>query len=294
MANSQSYALVANAIRYLDRHVLQQPSLEDVARALNVSALHLQKVFSAWVGLSPKRFLQFLTKEHAKTILLETDSILSASLDLGLSSPSRLHDLMVNCEAMTPAQVKKRGDGIDVVWGRGVTPFGDATLAWTSKGICHLSFDTDHEVVQVDTELTLRQRWPSALLSVDHVQAQQQLHTIFRTLDQAPTPQRPPLHLWLQGTNFQIKVWEALMQVPEGHMISYQQLATQAGSPRAARAVGSAMAANGVAFLIPCHRVIRETGDVGHYRWGRERKQAMLGWEAARRFGGERPKPLDE
>ena len=274
------YETVARAITWLRAHVQEQPSLEQLAEAVRLSPSHLQRVFSRWVGLSPKRFLQFLTHEQAKARLRrpgeETDT-LSVAADVGLSGPGRLHALMVSCEAVTPAQWRSFGEGLAIGWGFGPTPFGQALVAWTDRGVCHLAFATGP---QASMQQALQASWPRATLTRDDAAAQALLARVFV---QAPQPGR--LHLVVRGTNFQLRVWEALLRTQPGEVLSYGELARRIDAPRAARAVGSALAANEIGWLIPCHRVVREGGEVGHYRWRSERKVAMLGWEARHRTG---------
>lgn len=269
----QQYDTVANAIRYIREHARQQPELGDIAAAVHMSEHHLQKVFSAWAGISPKRFLQFLTKEHARAALRASQDSLSAALNAGLSGTGRLHDLMITCEAMTPGEIRQGGKGVTLFFGTAECPFGLALIGWTERGICDLSFfQTDEEAAAKHLELS--QQWPQANLIKDPQGAADYLARIFPT---QPSPGK--LHLLLRGTNFQIKVWEALLATEPGQFVSYSQLAQAAGSPRAQRAVGSAVAVNNIGFLIPCHRVIRESGELGNYRWGAERKQAIHTWE---------------
>lgn len=268
----RQYAVVAQAIRYLREHALQQPTLAELAQAVHLSEHHLQRVFVAWAGISPKRFLQSLTKAYALQALREAQDVLSVAQASGLSGSSRLHDLMVSCEAMTPGEIKSGGAGVTVGWGQADTPFGTALAGWTERGLCYLAF------LDGDTALRhqeLRAAWPAAQLVCDDRQARRLMDQVF-----PGTPQPGRLHLLLRGTNFQIKVWEALLRLPPGRRVSYTQLAAIAGTPKAQRVVGSALAANQIAYLIPCHRVIRESGDSGQYRWGGERKAAMLAWEA--------------
>lgn len=272
--NSPHYELIAKAITYIRQHAKSQPSLEEVAQAVHSSPFHLQRLFTEWAGVSPKRYLQFLTKEYAKQQLLNANSVLDVAYQSGLSGTSRLHDLMVSCEAMTPGEIKAQGLSLRIGYGFSATPFGSALIAWTPKGVCHFEFASTSEP---DALVRLKGLWPLAQWFQDDALAQQWAMRIF--------PERQAqqnVHLVLRGTNFQIKVWEALIQTTsKGDMLTYQQLAHRMGSPKASRAVGSAMAANTIGYLIPCHRVIREGGDVGRYRWGSERKLAMLGWEAA-------------
>lgn len=270
---ARQYALVAQAIRYLRAHAQQQPTLAEVAAAVHLSEHHLQRVFAAWAGISPKRFLQYLSKEHALAALREAQDVLGAAQASGLSGPGRLHDLLVSCEAMTPGEIKSGGAGVVVGWGQAGTPFGDVLAGWTLRGICYLAFLDDDAAPRLQE---LRSAWPAAELRQNDAEAQRLMDQVFPA-----TPQPGRLHLLLRGTNFQLKVWEALLRLPPGRRVSYTQLAALAGQPRAQRAVGSALAANTIGYLIPCHRVIRESGESGHYRWGDERKSAMLAWEAA-------------
>lgn len=273
--SARQYRLVARTIDYIRAHAAQQPSLDEMAAAVHLSPAHLQRVFSQWAGLSPKRFLQFLTKEHALQQLAASDTVLAASERCGLSSAGRLHDLMVSCEAMTPGDIQAQGRGLTVGTGLAPTPFGTALLGWTARGLCHLAFVDD--TAATDPVWLLAARWPLAQVVRDDGAAHAWAQRLFPRW-----PERGQIHLVLRGTNFQIRVWQALMALPPGQVVSYQQLARQIGQPRASRAVGSALADNVVGFLIPCHRVIKGTGDVGQYRWGSERKLAMQAWEAAR------------
>lgn len=275
---ARQYAVVARAIDFLRANALRQPALAEVADAVHLSEFHLQRVFAAWAGISPKRFLQYLTKEYARQALRTSADLLSVTATSGLSSAGRLHDLMVTCEAMTPGEIKRGGAGVALGFGRAATPFGEALVGWTARGLCYLAFLDDDEARRM---AELAGQWPAAQRERDDAQAQQWLDQVF-----AATPQRGTLHLVLRGTNFQLKVWEALLKVEPSRVVSYTQLARMAGSPKAQRAVGSALAANTIGYLIPCHRVIRESGDFGPYRWGSERKAAMLAWEAGQ---GARP-----
>lgn len=271
---SAHYALVARAIGYLRDHQPDQPGLPELARALGSSESHLQRVFSAWAGVSPKRFLQILTRQHAIAALRDQASVLEASLSAGLSGPGRLHDLTVSCDAMTPGEVASGGAGLRLRCGVGQTPFGSACIAWGERGICHLCFQVQDAA---DSHEDLRREWPGAEIQVDDDGARQLLARIFSH------PLKPGrLHVLLRGTNFQVKVWEALLSLAPGDLVSYQQLGAIAGTGEAHRAVGSALARNRIAYLIPCHRVIRQSGDWGNYRWGLERKLAMHVWEAHR------------
>lgn len=274
---SRHYRVVAEAIEFIRSRARQQPSLEEIASAVHLSPYHLQRLFAEWAGISPKRFLQYLTKRYARERLAASADALSVALDAGLSGTGRLHDLMVSCEAMTPGEIRSGGLGMDIGFGFGSSPFGDALVAWSSRGVCHFAFRTASDEA-ILAELTVA--WPKARISRDDDEAEALMRRIF-----GGTPERGNIHLVLRGTNFQIKVWEALIGTDFGEVISYGQLASRVGAPTAQRAVGGAVGANRIGFLIPCHRVIREGGDVGDYRWGSARKLAMLGWEAARNAG---------
>ena len=269
--SARHYETVERAIGFIRNNVRRQPTLEEIAQAVHMSPFHLQRVFSEWAGLSPKRFLQYLTKEHAKASLLRSRTVLEVADYLGMSSSSRLHDLMVTSEAMTPGEVQSLGDGLHMGFGMGDSPFGPVCLAWTPRGICHFTFldqsPRDHEV-------SLRQAWPRARFERDDTTALGWLDEIFPAI-----PGRGRIHLVLRGTNFQIKVWEAMIRTRPGEVLSYGQVAERIGHPRAHRAVGTALSLNDIGYLIPCHRVIQESGGVGQYRWKTERKIAMQAWE---------------
>ncbi|TDR80095.1 methylated-DNA--[protein]-cysteine S-methyltransferase [Paludibacterium purpuratum] len=272
--SARHYDQVARAIDYLQVHREAQPSLEQLAGALHLSPFHLQRLFAEWAGISPKRFLQYLTKQYALEQLARERDVLSVAQSAGLSSTSRLHELMISCEAMTPGEIKAGGQGVTLGCGFGASPFGQVLLAWNDRGLCHFAFCCADETAML---AELRAHWPRADYQRDDARAGEWLARIFPR-----TPTRGSLHLLLKGTNFQIKVWEALLSIAPGEMVSYGELAVRAGAPKAQRAIGSALAANAIGFLIPCHRVIRASGEVGQYRWGSERKRAMLAWEAAR------------
>lgn len=273
----RQYAVVAKAITYVRAHADRQPELDEIAAAVGLSPFHLQRVFSAWAGLSPKRFLQYLTKERARHALLDSRNVLSAADAVGLSGGGRLHDLMVCCDAMTPGEIRARGAGLKMRYGYGPTPFGHALVTWTGRGICHLAFRSDDGPDWRESLLLeLSTLWPYAQRTQDEPAAAALLADVFSSSSNGGTPR-----LMLRGTNFQMKVWEALLRIAPGEVVSYGELARRAGVPNAARAVGNALAANVIAALIPCHRVIRESGEIGHYRWGSERKMAMLLRESA-------------
>ncbi len=279
--HNSDYDRVAEAIRYLDAHALDQPDLDTLAGHLGLSPYHLQRLFTRWAGISPKRFIQYLTVEHAKQMLDASHNLLDASLDSGLSGPGRLHDLFVTVEAVTPGEFKTGGLGLSIAYGVHKGPFGACLLAVTGRGVCGLSFVDEG----VDGALAeLRVRWPAARMSEDTHATGPVFEQIFPQTEQE---MRQPVAVLLKGTNFQLKVWEALLRVPAGALCTYEDVAQSIHQPGAARAVGSAVGANAIAYLIPCHRVIRKSGLVRDYRWGATRKKAMLGWEAAR-WGGDR------
>ncbi|HEY8297644.1 MAG TPA: methylated-DNA--[protein]-cysteine S-methyltransferase [Candidatus Baltobacteraceae bacterium] len=272
---STEYDRIAEAIDYLSRHVAEQPQLDDIATTVGVSPFHLQRMFRRWAGITPKQFLQFLTLERAKELLDERRSVLEVALESGLSSPARVHDHFVTLEAVTPGEYKGRGAGLAIRYGVAPTIFGTAFVAQTERGICAFAFVDNDLAQQVDD---LRERWNAAELTRDDATAADAVTRIF---DGNPDASEP-LRLVARGTNFQVRVWRALLDIPFGEVRSYEQLARAIGSPKAARAVGNALARNTVGFLIPCHRVILSTGAVGSYRWSPHRKRALLAWEAAR------------
>jgi AraC family transcriptional regulator of adaptative response/methylated-DNA-[protein]-cysteine methyltransferase len=272
--SSLNYSRIAAAIEYLRAHFREQPSLETVAAAVHLSPAHFQRLFSEWAGVSPKQFLQYLSIDFARTRLRNGDrpSLFETALDTGLSSPSRLHELFVNIEAMTPAEFRDGGAGLHIRHSFADTPFGPVFIASTATGICRLVF-TDDEAAARNA---LQQCFPKAILEAGATSVHDEALAFFRR-DLNPTSR---LRLHLRGTPFQLKVWEALLKIPAGEIRSYGDLAKEAGNPAASRAVGTAIGSNPVAVLIPCHRVIRSDGGLGGYMWGETRKQAILGWEA--------------
>jgi AraC family transcriptional regulator, regulatory protein of adaptative response / methylated-DNA-[protein]-cysteine methyltransferase len=277
----QDYERVESAILYLEQRFRRQPSLEAVAAHVGLSEFHFQRLFGRWVGISPKRFLQFLTKEHARKLLAESRSVLEAAWDAGLSGPSRLHDLILAAEAVTPGELRSGGEGVRIGYGFHASPFGRCLVAATDRGVCAIRFTRVPGTDRSDEGAAawLAASWPCADLRLDQERTGAVAARIFAFTGGSVVA---PLHLHVRGTNFQLKVWEALLAIPQGLVLSYGDVARRIGSPRAARAVGSAVGDNPVPYLIPCHRVIRESGELGNYGEGPARKKAILAWEAAR------------
>ena len=269
------YERIAEAITFLISRVNSQPNLQEVAGHLHLSPFHFQRLFCRWAGVTPKRFLQVLTLERAKQLLRESKPLLEVSDTLGLSSGSRLYDHFVHLEAVTPGEYKMGGAGLSIEYGVHDTPFGKAFIALTPRGICHFSF---LECAKIDAHLTrLYKKWPQAMLHENHQTTRAVINTMFsgaKKLDR-------PISLYVSGTNFQISVWKALLQIAPARLASYSQVAAAIGHPGSARAVGQAVGANPVAFLIPCHRVIQQSGALGGYHWGTTRKHAIHAWESA-------------
>lgn len=266
------YQRIEAAIRYLYTCPPNTP-LEHIAKEVGLSEFHFQRLFTRWAGITPKRFLQFLTKEHALSIIHQQKSISDTSLSLGLSGSSRLHDLLIHCEAVTPGQLKASGQGMEINYGYHLTQFGECLIATTERGICHLSFIDNPEAALTE----LQQQWSKATLLHKPALTKQLINQIFSDTWDSTTP----LSIHLKGTNFQLKVWQALLSIPSGKLTNYQALAAQIGNPNGSRAIGTAIGKNAIAYLIPCHRVIQKTGSLGNYRWLAERKAAMIAWESA-------------
>jgi AraC family transcriptional regulator of adaptative response/methylated-DNA-[protein]-cysteine methyltransferase len=271
------YERIEQAIGYLKRHHLRQPDLEEVAQAVHLSPFHFQKLFKEWAGVSPKKFLQYISVTHARQLLRRDQSLFQTSLELGLSGPGRLHDLFLHIEGMTPGTYKKGGAGLTIRYRFAVTVFGEALVATTDLGLCHLAFVQDRDE---DLQALFASFPEASFLPASDAVQEQALRFLTGT-----EPDLPRIKLHLKGTPFQLKVWQALLQIPTGSLATYAEIAGKIQLPAASRAVGSAVGANPVAFLIPCHRVIRATGIIGEYRWGSLRKTAMLGWESSRLFG---------
>lgn len=278
---SQNYQLMEKAIQYIEANVQRQPELEEIASAVGLSEYHFQRLFTAWTGISPKRFMQFLTKESAKDLLKRSENLLDTTHQVGLSSLGRLHDLFVSTEAVTPGEYKTGGMGLTIRYGIHLSPFGKCLIATTERGICNLSFVSTSEGKVIDN---LVQQWKQAEMVEDYQATAPLVTRIFSDM-QVDSPGfdklNPTLKLHLRGTNFQIKVWEALLKIPTGALTTYEHIAAQIGSPRAVRAVGTAVGHNPIAYLIPCHRVIRKSGEFGNYLYGSARKKAILARELA-------------
>ena len=264
---SEDYLRIEQAIVYLEDHYKDQPSLEEVAANIGLSEFHFQRLFTRWAGVSPKRFLQFITKEGAKDLLNRSENLLDTTHQVGLSSLGRLHDLFVTTEAVSPGEYKSHGEGVTIRYGLHASPFGKCLVAVTDRGICHLGFIETSEGDAIDN---LVASWHNARMIEDNRSTASLIEPIF----DAKT--RGKLNIHLRGTNFQLKVWEALLKIPAGAVTTYEGLAERIGQPTASRAVGTAVGHNPIAVLIPCHRVIRKVGEFGNYRYGAPRKKALL------------------
>ena len=271
-AENPDYETVARLIELHNQAKPEAKSLHSLAGHIGLSPMQVQRLFSRWAGISPKRFAQYLTVKDIRARLQEQPSLLDLSLDAGLSSTSLVHDHFVHFYAMSPRQVREQGAGLLIHHGFYASPFGECHIASTGKGICWLAFtspnDRNNSIIQMEQE------WPLALIKNDHGQHQALIDTLFTA-----AVRKQALYLHIKGTNFQLRVWEALLKIPGGHYSRYRDIAQIIGAPHAARAVGTAIGRNPISWLIPCHRVIRASGVVGHYRWGKTRKQSLLAWE---------------
>lgn len=272
------YERIARVIRYLDEHQAEQPSLETLAAQLGLSPHHFHRLFSAWAGVTPKDFLQALTLAQVRERLKRGASVLDAALEAGFSGPGRLHDLCVTLEAASPGEIKSGGMGWHLQFGFAETPFGECLLAESPRGICHLAF-VEPETREIGRD-TMVQDWPAARWERNDALAKRQADLIFR--NPAENESVPGLRAFVRGSAFQVQVWQALLRLNSGELVTYGRLAERVGHPSAARAVGTAVGQNHLAYLIPCHRVVRETGVIGQYRWGQIRKRAMIAWESSR------------
>ena len=278
------YQRIENIIEYLGENFREQPTLDQLAERAHLSSFHFQRMFKKWVGISPKRFVQYLTIDYARKLLHESTDLLSTSIESGLSGPGRLYDLFVAVESVTPGEYKQRGQGLIIDYGIHQSPFGNCLLGMTQRGICSLSFHdslNDQEAIHY-----LNQKWPRAVLKHNPERTRTFFRKIFESNEHNKS-NKIPLHL--EGTNFQIKVWEALLRIPTGHLVCYEDIARLIHQPRAVRAVGQAIARNPISLLIPCHRVIRKMGNFGNYQWGSTRKKMLIAWEASQRNGYNNP-----
>lgn len=276
-----NYHRIAVAIQYIKDNFREQPDLETVAAHVHLSPFHFQRLFKEWAGVSPKKFIQYLSVEYAKRLLSQDNhpTLFDTAYHTGLSGTGRLHDLFVSIEGMTPGEFKNQGASLLINYSFATTPFGEILMAATDKGLCHIAFIEDHH----DGLDTLKSRFPKAFLSEKMDTYQEGVLSIF----DIETQEMPSLKLHLKGTDFQLKVWEALLKVPFAELATYKHIATELGQPTASRAVGTAIGSNPIAYLIPCHRVIQASGVIGGYMWGPTRKAAILGWEAAKIHGVE-------
>ena len=276
-AENEDYQRIASAISFIRQNHLNQPSLSAVAQHIGLSESHFQRLFTRWAGISPKRFLQYLTLEYAKSRIDHTKNLQDLTSDVGLSSPGRLHDLFVNLEAMSPGEYQQSGKGMVIRYGVHHTPFGKALIATTARGVCNLHF-LDTAADELIAEQIIKSFWSNAQVIRDQKITKSLCQLIFYSAD---LNEQKSLTLLVKGTNFQIQVWRALLKIPSGGLVTYQTIAEAIARPTASRAVGNAVGKNPIGYLIPCHRVIRASGEIGNYRWGIERKNALLGWEAS-------------
>jgi AraC family transcriptional regulator of adaptative response/methylated-DNA-[protein]-cysteine methyltransferase len=279
-APSPDYAQIRRAIAYLTESWVEQPSLDDLAAHLGLSPAHCQKLFKRWCGLSPKEFVQAITVDHARGLLEGSSSVLDAAYQVGLSGSSRLHDLFVSHEAMTPGDYKRRGEGLQMVYGFHASPFGEALMIATERGVAGLAFvDEDKGQTRAEALADMTQRWPRARF----VEAPDKTGKIAgQVFDPAAWSKDRPIRLVMIGTDFEVRVWETLLKIPMGRAVSYTDIARHLGQPTASRAVGSAVGRNPISFVVPCHRVLRGDGSLGGYHWGLTRKRALIGWETGR------------
>lgn len=271
-----NFERISKAIGYIETAFKSQPNLDEIAERVHLSPFHFQRLFKEWAGVSPKRFLQYISLEHAKNLLSDQNSIFDVAFQTGLSGTSRLHDLFVNIEGMTPAEYKNGGKNLVINYSFAESLFGNLIVASTSKGICHMAFEEDESAALQN----LIYRFPNAVFQRKLDLIQQDALYVFRN----DWSNLPKIKLHLHGTEFQLKVWESLLKIPSGKLSTYGRIAENIGHIGASRAVGTAIGSNPVAFLIPCHRVIQSTGSFGGYRWGTPRKTAIIGWESAREY----------
>lgn len=274
---ARDYEMVRRAIAFLSETWDEQPDLDRLAAHLGLSPAHCQKLFKRWCGLSPKEFVQAITADHARRLLTGAASVLDCAHQVGLSGASRLHDLFVSHEAMTPGDFKRRGEGLELAYGFHPSPFGEALLMVTSRGVAGLAFvNEDAGQARAEALADMQRRWPRA----DYVEAPERTRPHFQQIfDSASWKAEQPVRIVLIGTDFEVRVWETLLKIPIGHVVSYADIARHIGCPTAPRAVGSAIGRNPLSFVVPCHRVVRADGNLGGYHWGLTRKRALIGWE---------------
>ncbi len=276
---TRDYHLIRRAIAFLSETWAEQPSLDRLAEHLGLSPAHCQKLFKRWCGLSPKEFVQAITVDHARALLEGSASVLDAAYQVGLSGGSRLHDLFVSHEAMTPGDYKRRGEGLEMAYGFHASPFGEALLIATDRGVAGLAFvDEDKGQTREDALADMMRRWPRAL----YVEASKKIAPHARQIFASEWSGDQPMRLVMIGTDFDVRVWETLLKIPMGRAVSYTDIARHIGAPSASRAVGSAVGRNPLSFVVPCHRVLRGDGSLGGYHWGLTRKRALIGWETGR------------
>ena len=280
---SRDYDLIRRAIAFLSETWAEQPSLERLAQHLNLSPAHCQKLFKRWCGLSPKEFVQAITVNHARSLLDGSASVLDTAYQVGLSGAGRLHDLFVSHEAMTPGDYKRRGEGLEMAYGFHASPFGEALLMATDRGLAGLAFvNEDRGQTREDALADMMMRWPKARYAEKPKVTTPQARLIFNP---SQWSRDQPVRLVMIGTDFDVRVWEALLKIPMGRAVSYHDIARHLGQPTASRAVGAAVGRNPISFVVPCHRVLRGDGSLGGYHWGLTRKRALIGWETGRIAG---------
>jgi AraC family transcriptional regulator of adaptative response/methylated-DNA-[protein]-cysteine methyltransferase len=282
-----NYQRIEQAILFLEKNFKRQPELNEIAEEAHVSPFHFQRIFTEWAGISPKRFLQFLTVEFLKDRLAKSKNLEQVAEEAGLSSQSRVYDLFTTLESVTPLEYKQKGHGLTIEYGLHETPFGLALIGVTTRGVCWLSFIATDEDPRIELE-KMKTHWQNSVFHQDENLTLSFIHKIFPSPHPSDTslPRERErgegkIHLLVKGTNFQVKVWDALLKLPMGSVTTYQNIATGIHNPKALQAVGSAVGANHIAYLIPCHRVIRKDGILGEYRWSSVRKKGMIGWEMA-------------
>ncbi len=283
-----NYLRIEQAIQYLEKNFQRQPELDEVAEKVHLSPFHFQRIFTDWAGISPKRFLQYLTVDFLKEKLKQSKNLVEAAEHAGLSSQSRVYDLFTTLEAVTPQEYKQKGSGIRIEYGVHETPFGLCLIGVTERGICWLSFVTTDEDPKLELEM-MKEHWNNSIFHQDQNLTKDFIQQIFShegmNLPAGKAEAQSKLHVFVKGTNFQIKVWEALLKIPMGGVTTYQGVAERIQNPKAMQAVGSAVGSNHIAYLIPCHRVIRKDGILGEYRWNSTRKKSIIGWEMAKASG---------